>query len=231
MKKSTTEQKRKSVQKHHTSHSNPQARNLGDGKKGEISIFPPKSDRRINRTRQILFRAFSELVFEKGYDDITIREIIDRADVGRSTFYVHFQDKEDLAVSNLIQQLDLLTESVEQRNSNSHNFLPGRDFFEHIRENYPTFKAMTSRRGLDLFFQTGQKYWSQRVITQLQAMLPAGQEASVPVPILAHYVSGAFIILLKWWIDNKMPYTSDYMAEIAEQLITPSIQAGLLGRF
>ena len=189
-----------------------------------------KSDRRINRTRQTLFHALSELMLEKRYDDITIQDIIDRADVGRSTFYAHFQDKEDLAASNLVQQLDLLVGSTEQNDSSSHNFLPGPELFEHIRENYPTFKAMTSGHGLDLFFQTGQKYWSRRVTTQLQAMLPAGQEASVPVPVLAHYASGAFITLLKWWIDNKMPYPSDRMAEIAEQLIRPSIQTGLFGK-
>ncbi|MBI5953913.1 MAG: TetR/AcrR family transcriptional regulator [Chloroflexi bacterium] len=191
---------------------------------------PKKNDRRINRTRETLFHALSALMLEKRYDDITVQDIIDRANVGRSTFYAHYQDKEDLAVSNMITILDALANTMEQSNTEPGQFLPGRGLFEHIRENYQMFKALTSGHGLDLFFQKGQEYWSGRMTTRLQAMLPAGQEASVPIPVLAHYVSGTFVTLLKWWIDNKMPYTSDRMAEIVEQLVTPSVQAGLFGK-
>jgi AcrR family transcriptional regulator len=191
---------------------------------------PEKPDRRINRTRETLFQAMSMLMVEKRYDDITVQDIIDRANVGRSTFYAHYQDKEDLAVSSMLTMFDSLTNSMEQGNNDPHQFLPGRGLFEHIRENYPMFKALTSGRAMDLFFQKGQEYWSGRMATRLQAMLPEGQEPKVPIPILAHYVSGTFVMLLKWWIDNKMPYTSDRMIEIVEILVTPSVQAGLFGQ-
>ena len=191
---------------------------------------PEKPDRRINRTRATLFQALSALMLEKRYDDITVQDIIDRANVGRSTFYAHFQDKEDLSMSNLVNILDSLGGAMEPDNLNPHNFLPGRELFEHIREHYPVFKALTTGRGLELFFEKGQEYWSGRMAARLQAMLPAGQEPKVPIPILAHYVSGTFVMLLKWWIDNKMPYSSDRMIEIVEQLVTPSVQAGLFGQ-
>ena len=189
----------------------------------------PKRDRRINRSREALHKALFALMLEKRYEDITVQDIIDRADVSRSTFYAHYQDKEDLAVSSMLTMFDSLTSSMEQGNHDPHQFLPGRGLFEHIRENYPMFKALTSGRAMDLFFQKGQEYWSGRMTTRLQAMLPDGQEPKVPIPILAHYVSGTFVMLLKWWIDNKMPYTSDRMIEIVEMLVTPSVQAGLFG--
>jgi len=191
---------------------------------------PEKNDRRINRTRGTLFNALSELMIEKRYDEITVQDIIDRANVGRSTFYAHFQDKEDLAVSNLINILDSLAAAMDQNNPNAQNFLPGPGLFEHIREHFPMFKAMTSGHGLELFFQKGQEYWSERTAARLQSMLPAGKEPKVPIPVLAHYVSGMFVNLLKWWIDNKMPYTSERMTEIVEILIMPSIEAGLMGK-
>jgi AcrR family transcriptional regulator len=193
-------------------------------------MSPTRPDRRITRTRENLFHAILTLMLEKRYDDITVQDIIDRANVGRSTFYAHFQDKEDLAVSNLVHGLDILARAIEQSNPNPNNFLPGRELFEHIRENYQMFKAMTSGRGLELFYQKGQEYWSQRVAVRFQAMLTAGQEARVPIPLLAHFVSGTLVTMLKWWIDNKMPYTSDRMADIVEQLVTPSVQAGLFGK-
>jgi AcrR family transcriptional regulator len=188
---------------------------------------PDKPDRRINRTRATLFRALSELMTEKRYDEITVQDIIDRADVGRSTFYAHFQDKESLAEGMLIYNLDSLTASIGQGNPASGDFLPGPELFEHIKEHHSVFKAMTSGRGLELFFQKGQEYWSGRMIARLQEMLPAGQTPKVPIPILAHYVSGTFVNLLKWWIDNKMPYSSEQMIEIVKTLIMPSVEAGL----
>jgi AcrR family transcriptional regulator len=192
-------------------------------------MSPEKTDRRINRTRATLFQALSELMLEKRYDDITVQDIIDRANVGRSTFYAHFQDKEALATANLAHILDSLAGAMEQDGSSLHNLLPGRDLFEHIREHYSMFKAMTSGHGLELFFDKGQAYWSNRLTGPLQAMLPAGQEAGIPIPILANFVAGTLVTLLKWWIDNKMPIDSDRMAEIVGQLVTPGVQAGLFG--
>ena len=55
-----------------------------------------KVDRRIQRTRQLLDDALIELILEKGYDKITVQNIVDQANAGRSTFYSHFLDKDDL---------------------------------------------------------------------------------------------------------------------------------------
>jgi AcrR family transcriptional regulator len=192
-------------------------------------MSPKKIDRRINRTRTTLFQSLSELMIEKRYDDITVQDIIDRADVGRSTFYAHFQDKESLAEGMLVNILDSLTIAMEQNNPDLQNFLPGPELFEHIRRHFPIFKAMTSGRGLELFFQKGQEYWSARMAVRLQGMLPTGQSPKVPIPVLAHHVSGTFVNLLKWWIDNKMPYTSERMNEIVGVLVMPSIETALLG--
>jgi AcrR family transcriptional regulator len=192
-------------------------------------MTPTKPDRRINRTRETLFQALSVLMLEKRYDDITVQDIIDRANVGRSTFYAHFQDKEDLSTSNLVHILDSLTGAMEQNSIDSHNFLPGAELFEHIREHYTMFKALTSGRGMDMFFEKGQEYWSKRMVERLQSLLPEGQESRIPIPILAQYIAGTFVTLLKWWVDNKMPYTSEYMAEIVKQLLMPSLHAGLFG--
>src|SRR5687767_3562998 len=58
-------------------------------------------DRRVRRTRRLVQQALVELILEKGYDAVTVTDIIDRADVGRSTFYAHFTDKQDVLFSNL----------------------------------------------------------------------------------------------------------------------------------
>src|SRR6266567_9635349 len=70
------------------------------------------TDRRVQRTRRLLHKALMSLILEKKYESITVQEILDRADVGRSTFYMHFQDKDQLLFSGF-QYLESFLESVQ----------------------------------------------------------------------------------------------------------------------
>src|SRR5258705_11885340 len=67
-------------------------------KSGDSATEAP--DRRVRRTRKLLHDAFISLVIEKGYEKTTIQDILDRADVGRSSFYVHYRNKEALLTAN-----------------------------------------------------------------------------------------------------------------------------------
>jgi len=73
-----------------------------------------KNDRRSQRTRQLISDAFVELLLEKGYEAMSIRDVIERANVGRSTFYSHFKDKEELFVSQLDRLLEALSRHLPQ---------------------------------------------------------------------------------------------------------------------
>ena len=61
----------------------------------------PRPDRRVGRTRKALKEALTDLILERGYEGVTVQDVIDRADVGRSTFYAHFVDKDDLLMAIL----------------------------------------------------------------------------------------------------------------------------------
>jgi AcrR family transcriptional regulator len=186
-----------------------------------------KKDRRSLRTRQVLDGALFELMLEKRYDSITVQDIIDRANVGRSTFYAHYQDKEDLAVSSLEHMLDRLSEDFGQDASKGERIVYTVGLFQHVQEQHQLFKALVMGRGFDLFFEKGQAYLSKRIETQVRALLPKGQKPQVPLPILSNHVAGALVTLLKWWLDNKMPYPPDRMDEIFHQLVMPSVQAAV----
>src|SRR5262245_57855262 len=69
-------------------------------------------DRRVRRTRRLLREALLSLTLEKGYDQVTVQEVLDRADVGRATFYAHFTDKDDLLISGLLELRDSLREQL-----------------------------------------------------------------------------------------------------------------------
>ena len=165
-----------------------------------------KEDRRSQRTRQVLHRSLFELMSEKRYDSITVQDIIDCANVGRSTFYAHYQDKEDLAVSSLEHMLDRLSEDFGQDTSEGGRIVYTVGLFQHVQEQYQLFKALVMGRGFDLFFEKGQAYMSKQVEVRIRSLLPKRQKPPVPLPILANHVAGALVTLLKWWLDNKMPY-------------------------
>lgn len=187
-----------------------------------------KSDRRSQRTQRTIHEALMSLLQEKRYDAITVQDIIDRADVGRSTFYAHYQDKEDLMASLLVHLMDVLSQMPGQSSSTGlERLLPTRDIFEHVQQNQQLFKGMVRGRGLELFFEKGQDYWSQKIAAELQALLPDGQQPAVPVPVTAHFVAGSFVMLLRWWLDNKMPYSPDEMDQIVQRLVMPGIQNSL----
>ena len=188
-----------------------------------------KTDRRSQRTQRLLHEALMTLMQEKRYDDITVQDIIDQADVGRSTFYAHYQDKEDLVTSGLIRLMDILSQMLARSPAaGGLRLLPARELFEHVRENQHLFKALARGRGLELFIEKGQEYWSRKIAADLQAKLPEGQQPAVPVQVIAHFVAGTLITMLSWWLENKMPYSPEKMGEMVEKLVMSGVQGCLL---
>lgn len=184
-----------------------------------------KTDRRSQRTQRLLHEALMSLMQEKRYDNITVQDIIDRADVGRSTFYAHFQDKEDLMTSGLMHLMQILRKMVAEPSATGEKrLLPTQELFEHVQENQNLFRGMVRGRGLELFFEKGQEFWIQKLTMDLQARLPEGQQPAVPIPVLAQFVAGTFVTMLRWWLDNKMPYSPKEMDEMLQQLIQPAVQ-------
>ena len=91
-----------------------------------------KPDERIRRTHQRLGSALVQLMTEKPIDDITVQDVLDRASVGRSTFYLHFRDKNDLLLSQLEMFLETMSTLLTRRKENSHRVAPVTEMLEHI---------------------------------------------------------------------------------------------------
>ena len=109
-----------------------------------------KKDRRSQRTRQALGEALVDLMMKKGYDAISVKDIIDRANVGRSTFYAHFADKDELFVSQLDRVLDLPSRDMPQEQPDGNPYFPSLGLFRHVGEQWRLYKILTWDSGLDL---------------------------------------------------------------------------------
>ncbi|WP_324651609.1 helix-turn-helix domain-containing protein [Georgenia sp. H159] len=179
-----------------------------------------KVDRRVRRTRELLRRALLELILEKGYARVTVQDIIDRADVGRSTFYAHFRDKDDL----LAYGLEALRSAFVPAGSEGS---PSLAVFEHFRESQEVWQAMAGRRGADAFARQLHEFLTELVGEQLRARAPHGP-TRVPVDALVEFAVSTMIGLgMRWWRMGEEPYPAQEVDRLYLQLTEPAIEAGL----
>jgi AcrR family transcriptional regulator len=172
-----------------------------------------------------------ELLAEKKYEDITVQDIIDRAEVARSTFYAHYQDKEDLLLGkngvfagNIDQDIAFMLQE-EQENQ---MILPTRALFRHVQLQSQVFKALVEGPGMDLAIKALQKILHKRVQAKLEAHPLEDPEAVELLPLTIDYLAGALLNLIGWWLDHEMPYSPEQMDKIFQELAMPGVHS-LLG--
>jgi len=171
-------------------------------KSGDPGVAVP--DRRVRRTRKLLHDAFLALVIEQGYEKTTIQHILDRADVGRSTFYVHFRDKEALLTASFDGIRDQLEHELASIDATSQIdvTLPAALLFEHAYRNQRVYRALCGRQGGAVV----QRYLRRLIGDLLRKHLrPQFTRAGtgVPADVAAEFYTSAALGLLVWWIDHE----------------------------
>ncbi|MEO7838891.1 MAG: TetR/AcrR family transcriptional regulator [Anaerolineales bacterium] len=209
-------------------------------------------DRRVQKTRKLLQDALIGLVSEKDYETVTIREILDKANVGRSTFYAHFQDKDQL-LHSILDRLDELFVQHEKQfldamkslgNTDTldltHDLSPTLSLFQFIGQNHLFFKAMLGNRGYGIFAKPVYDYVFTHVHGIFTRPIPDNTFAHLHEPfkmlkshekygsleseIAAHYFVSALMGLLVWWVDKDMPCPAEEIDGLFRQLATPSFR-------
>jgi AcrR family transcriptional regulator len=195
---------------------------------GQKTKSVPKSgseggDRRAARTRRLLKQSVAELMHSLRYEEITVQNIIDRADVGRSTFYAHYTDKEDLVREMFEEMLETITSGVKGEEEGWVSF-PLIGIFRHLKDQLAAHGIWRSDRGREYLFSVGQAYWNKRIERELRARPGKRGKPEVPAPIAAQMVTGAAMALMNWWIKNKMPYSPEEMQEMFDRVMMPGIR-------
>ena len=185
-----------------------------------------KLDRRVQRTRKLLEDALVSLIERKGYDAITVQDIIDEADLGRSTFYAHYIDKDDLlkrSMSGLVHSMMGHLESGDAA-ADEHpvQLLTTLPLFRHVKKHHRLYKAMIGGRGIDMVIKAIRHHLAEHIEEQIEKM--GVKNDVVPPPLTAAFLAGSVLSLLTYWLDNKMPYTAEEMDAIFQRLTGPGIQ-------
>ncbi len=186
-----------------------------------------KQDRRSQRTRQLVSSAMMELLSEKSYEAITIQDILERSGIGRSTFYSHYYDKEDVHASMMEQMLEEMTHQLAERNA-GREIIPSLELFQHLYQDRPHFQAVAGSG------PAGERLWEamQTALGKIieQALVSVGEDknpSSIPLPMMSSYLAGAFLYLLKWWVKAGMSYSPEEMDRIFRQLALPGVREAL----
>jgi AcrR family transcriptional regulator len=176
-----------------------------------MDMAKKQMDRRVARTRSLLQQAHMSLILKKDYEAITVDEICDAANVGRSTFYAHYTSKDDLRRSSLENLRRLLVE----RQSDALRAGDIRDrslgfsltMFEHARDHLDLYKALVGGRGGAIALGAIRRILSDLIRNELAATADKRSADAIPREVVVEYVAGAFMAVMTWWLDGgaKLP--------------------------
>lgn len=183
-------------------------------------------DRRVRKTKELLRTALLELIQEKGYDRITVQDILDRADVGRSTFYAHYRDKEDLldrGFDDVRAALAAESSAAEGPTSKRTEFLgPMIVVFQHVDSHRHLWKPLVRKGGSELALRLLRENAESLLRAHLRAQFPECRSDRFE-QVLA-LTAGAFMGLLTWWIENDLPVPAEDAQAIFRQMGTQGIR-------
>ena len=175
-------------------------------------------DRRQRKTREAIFNSFISLLSKKNFEHITVGEIIDHADIGRATFYSHFETK-DFLLKELCEELFChIFDSIEERNNHKHIFdcnAPDSVFlhlFQHLQKNDNNILELLSSKNDELFLRYFKNNLLKLVETQLH-LFESEKSNNLPVSYWVNHIASAFVETIRWWIDNGKKETPEILTE------------------
>lgn len=197
-----------------------------------------KTDRRVQRTKQALRKTLLELIKEKGYDSISVEEITQRADIGRTTFYLHYKDKEDLLVDEFSELANERARTLSEipfstwlpdlenpdRTIESKPIEPLLMVFQHVANHTDIYRILLQNEKSDRILERIRKIVSQSITEFMQMKIendPIPILFEVPIDLLAAYFSGALLSCVDWWLDQGKAYSPEEMTRMFQRLFFP----------
>jgi AcrR family transcriptional regulator len=189
-----------------------------------------RKDRRVERTRQLIRAAFRSLLEEKGYETLTVQEIIDRANVGKATFYAHFDSKDELFASGF----DELRASLKARQHavlsqggdlGERVFGFSHEVFVHANEYRDVFHAMSGKQSGVVVERLLRKLLADLVRDDVKGATERGAANAVTIDAVAQFIAGGLFGLLAWWLNASPSLSAAEVNELFRKLAMPALAA------
>jgi AcrR family transcriptional regulator len=194
----------------------------------EAPLSAVKTDRRVRRTRELLRRALFSLIQEQGYDRITVQDLLDRADIGRSTFYAHYRDKDDLlqsAFEDIRSALAAEQEAAEQAaRATSELLQPLLVVFRHVEGHRHLWQPLAGKGGAEVATRILRDHVTELVREHLSSQFPGLGRNQPQLEAAVQFVTSACMGLVLWWLDNEVPYSAEELYAIFRRLTTQGVR-------
>jgi AcrR family transcriptional regulator len=161
-----------------------------------------RPDRRVNRTRRLLKEALTDLILEKGYERVTVRDVLDRADVGRSTFYAHFVDKDDLLMT-ILADLDVPAPDTSSWTQDDPAFGWTLELFRHFGSGKRLFKAVASSQASALAREETIRRLEVLAEAELSRLRAARKLDPFRLQMMTRFLVGTFMGFMEWWMREE----------------------------
>ena len=185
----------------------------------------PEPDRRVQRTKRSLHDALVGLAREKPYPSIAVKEILDRANVGRSTFYTHFRGKDDLLESGIHEVLQSTRDCPRSASPVERIVAFSLPLLTHIDHHRHATGAGMKREGRVAMHAHLQNVLTDLIAEELSRIPHAQSRPQLPTGLLANHVAATFVRVLNWWVDNDVPLTPADVDARFRALVVPTLSA------
>ncbi len=176
-------------------------------------------DRRQKKTKRAIYDAFAELLSKKHYNQISVQEIIDKADIGRTTFYAHFETK-DYLLKDLCEELfGHIIDTAMGLPHGHYHYTCGSEtdsvflhLIRHLQENDTNILGLLSSQNNEIFLRYFKDNLKHLIKTQY-ADTGKLSRSKLPEDYLINHISSSFVETVDWWISNDMKETPEQLAE------------------
>jgi AcrR family transcriptional regulator len=181
-------------------------------------------DRRVRRTRGLLRDAFLSLMAEKGYEALSVQDVIRRADVGRSTFYAHYSDKSDLLQDSLAEMRSMLT----VRPPAGERARPLRfslEMLRHVADQPTLVRALLTGPATTKVLEQLEAQLVDMALADLRALPGAGAASRVPIELAARSVVASFLATMRWWVENDFAESPEAAERLFQTMNAATVRA------
>lgn len=190
-------------------------------------------DRRSQKTRKALSAALISLMNEKSYEAIAVQEILDRADIGRSTFYTHYRDKNELLVDGLQGLREFLKNAQKTAASTStHSYEKVIGFslamFEHAHDHKDVFLSLVGGHGWTIVSRNMEEIIVQLMKKEARPLYKKTSSSEIPFDLFIDFLGATFIAVITWWFHYKKPLSPKEIDILFRELAIPTLTANLV---
>lgn len=186
------------------------------------------TDRRVQRTRGVLQKALIELIREREYDAITIQDIVDRANIGRTTFYLHYNSKDELFIScheAIVSEFHFGPRHPLSREELLSPEAPAGmvSAYRHLEDGRALFYSIFQGKDSLLILRRIRDQSAREIEANLRAAF-AEADSAIQLEVLANYLAGAQLALLQWWLEKRRSHGPENLAQTFHRLQRAAIR-------